>query len=196
MVLTVLAEKLKADGKWGINISDSEGQFLSLLVRLVQPKKIVEIGTQYGYSTQWLMKNLAAHSYLWTLENNPQHAAVAKEYLSEFQNAEVILGDAIKSLEQVSQQAPVDLIFIDADKSSYPLYLGWAAKNLRSGGLLIADNTFVWGAAFDEEFDSKKKASKTQWSKMREFNQTLANSELFDSIILPTAEGLTVAIKL
>lgn len=194
--LSKIESELKTDGKWGINLGDNESQILWWLLKILQPKKCIEIGTQYGYSATWMLDALPAESYLWTLEKDIQHAEKAKENLEKVhKNCKVVVGEALKNLVPLSQKGPFDFIFIDADKSTYVDYLRWARQNLRPGGLLVADNVWVWGAAFYPEYHKGLNASETQWKKMREFNRELVDCAEFDVTFLPTEEGMALAIK-
>ena len=90
------------------------------------------------------------------------------------------------------QDETFDAIFIDADKTGYPKYLDFAEQRLRKGGLVIADNTFIWGTIFEDEPPLKNPQI---WHAMKEFNERLADQSKFSSVIIPTKEGLSVAIK-
>jgi predicted O-methyltransferase YrrM len=133
---------------------------------------------------------------LYTFELEPAHAEVARESFKKAEvsdQVEIFVGPALDNLDKISNLGPFDLVFIDADKVSYPSYLKWAAQNLRSEGIVIADNTFAWGTIANDHFESGEEESAAK--ALREFNQMAAKSGLFRSTILPTGEGLTVAVK-
>jgi len=96
----------------------------------------------------------------------------------------VVVGDAKQALAELEAHGPFDLVFVDADKESYPVYGAWARRNLRTGGLLVGDNAFLFGQL---TADSERGAA------MRKFHQDAA--EHFDSVCLPTPDGLLVALK-
>jgi caffeoyl-CoA O-methyltransferase len=100
----------------------------------------------------------------------------------------VHVGPALANLPRIEGEGPFDLVFIDADKVSYPAYREWAAKHLRVGGLILADNTFAWGGIETSKEDGP--------SALRAFNQAQAEDNRFRSSIIPTAEGLTAGVKL
>jgi predicted O-methyltransferase YrrM len=179
-----------------IHIGAEEGKLLQLLIAMNQVKTIVEIGTLAGYSTVWMARALPKEGHIYTINKDKLHIATAKE---TFAACEV--KDRITMLEGVAQtmlatledRAPFDMIFIDADKISYPEYLDWADKNIRTGGLIIADNTLLGGAAtMDTPPDN---IAPTTWKNMRSFNERLADENRYHSVMIATAEGLTVAIK-
>ena len=128
-----------------INVSTGEGKFLHLLARGCGAKRILEIGTLGGYSTIWLARALPADGTLISLELDPHRAEVARHNLDVAglsSHVEVRLGPAADALKQMAQagQAPFDLVFIDADKESYPQYLELSLPLLRGGGVMLADN--------------------------------------------------------
>ena len=125
------------------DVAANQGQFLALLVRLTQAKRILEIGTLGGYSTIWMARELPEHGRLVTLEADPRHAQVARENIQLAGLAERVTlheGSALDSLAKLESDAPFDLIFIDADKPNNPYYLQWALKYARPGTLIIGDN--------------------------------------------------------
>lgn len=190
----ILKEILKVD-KDGIQISPAEGQLIKVLARMIQAKKAVEIGTLLGYSTTWLLEAVGVDGHVWSFEKLQEHHRIAGELLKEdLQEGRLTLnlGDANEELPKISAKGPFDLIFIDANKGSYMDYFKWADENLRSGGLLIADNTFLFGLVYqDEAPENHKKA----WEVMRELNRTLGSHPNYESILIPTSEGLTIAFK-
>ena len=100
----------------------------------------------------------------------------------------VRLWTSLKSIETV---APFDMVFIDADKEAYLEYLDWAEKNLKTGGLLVADNTFYLELFMENPSDSSTKTIEL----MNEFNKRLSDTPYWKGALIPTAEGLTVGIK-
>ena len=193
--LIAIEKRLRLDGKWGINLSDIEGQLLALLIRIHRPKNILEIGTQYGYSTHWLLKNLSADGKITTIEKNPEHQAVAQSHFGD-SRIESICADAQQWMKQLlnnSSEPQFDFIFIDAEKSGYPTYFELSKKLLKVDGILIADNTMAWESVLEEEHPKDSKAGKAQWLAMKSFNNLVASSDCFESILLPTTEGLTIS---
>ncbi len=144
-VLAACLEAKAAAGLPAIDVSPLQGKLLFLIAQIQGARRILEIGTLGGYSTIWLGRALAEDGRLVTLELNPKHAAVARANISRAglaEKAEVIVGPASESLGRLHEVGggPFDLIFIDADKSGYPGYLGWALKLCRPGTVIIGDN--------------------------------------------------------
>ncbi len=187
--------------KTGISLGHTEGRLLSTLVALHGCEKFVEIGTLTGSSGLWILQGLKKSGQLLTFENNPAHAEKAKIIFAKYhelfpqknQQTTVCLGNAEEELLKISNQGPFDGIFIDGNKSAYGRYLDWAEKNIRAGGLIIADNVFlsggVWGE-HDHPFSDK------QIQIMKDFNLRLADENKYQTCFVPTSEGLSVSIKL
>jgi predicted O-methyltransferase YrrM len=147
-----------ASGLPSIDVAPNQGKFLHLLARMQGARRILEIGTLGGYSTIWLARALPAGGRLITLEVNPRHAAVAKTNLERAglsESVELRIGPAAESLEHLCQESAelFDMIFIDADKPSNPIYLGWAMKLAKPGSLIIVDNVIREGAIVDPDND-------------------------------------------
>jgi predicted O-methyltransferase YrrM len=182
--------------KSGISLNTYEGYLLYFFIKSNKCKKIVEIGTLTGYSSLWISKALPIDGQLWTIEKSPEHAEIARQTFEKSKDLRIhlVTGDAIEKLSELESQGPFDAVFIDGNKSAYLKYLHWTEKNLKTGGLLLADNTLLRGAVYSE--NSSSPFSKKQISIMNEFNSELANSGKFLSLLLPTEEGFTIAYKL
>ncbi len=180
-----------------IQIGAEEGKLLQLLIKTVQVKTIVELGTLAGYSTIWMARALPVGGQIYTVDNEPEHVALARGFFAQSDVKDRITsleGDAVDVLKELSTKGPFDMMFIDADKIHYPDYLDWAEKNIRKGGLIVGDNTLLFGTvALDAPPQGIAPAT---WKNMRRFNERLADSSKYLSTLIPTQEGLTVAIKL
>src|ERR1051326_4114059 len=127
-----------AAGLPAISVSPPQGKLLHLLARAQGARNILELGTLGGYSTIWLARALPPDGRLITLEVNPKCAQVARENFERAGLANVItlrLAPAIETLPKLVEEScgPLDVIFIDADKPSYPDYLRWVLKLSRRG---------------------------------------------------------------
>jgi predicted O-methyltransferase YrrM len=192
----VFAEEL---GLGRICLSPSEGRLLAFLVRRHGCRKFVEIGTLTGLSAQYILEGMDGKGELWTLEKADLHAKRASEALAEHpagKNVHVLVGDARITLENLSASGPFDGVFIDGNKAAYGDYLTWTEKNVRLGGLIIADNVFLNGAVWGDSEGQSQKFSEKQVRVLQEFNKRLADPTLYDGVIVPTKEGLHIAVKL
>jgi predicted O-methyltransferase YrrM len=189
-------ERLRQDDKEGINVSAHEGSLLQLLLRAIQARSVLEIGTLYGYSTLWMAECLGDDGRLITLEANPAHALVARQVFSQSicrDRIELVEGPALEWMQSHSERT-FDAVFIDANKSAYPDYLRLAMEMTREGGLIIADNCYLFGHVYGEPF-ANDQISDAVKERMREFHRMLSQEPRFFSTIIPTRQGLAVAIK-
>lgn len=179
-----------------MSISGAEGRILQFLVRGFGVRKVVEVGCLFGYSALCMAKALPADGEIYTLEKNPENAEIAKKMISTTAVADkihVLTGDGAVLLGEIEKNGPFDLVFIDADKGGYGAYLDWADKNVKRGGLIIGDNTFLFGALWGE---AEEPESEKRIQVMKDFNARLADPKKYNSVLIPTAEGMTVAQKL
>ncbi|MCB0363330.1 MAG: O-methyltransferase [Bdellovibrionales bacterium] len=179
-----------------IQVSELDARHLEVLARLVRARKAVEIGTLGGYSGIFLLRGMESEGHLYTFEFSPLHAQVAHRNfkMAKFdRQVTQYVGAALENLPTIEPEGPFDLVFIDADKGNYPMYLEWAERNLRVGGVVIGDNTFAFGKISEvgkvNELAPSVKA-------LHQFNSHLAKSPHFCTTIFPTGEGLTVGVKL
>jgi caffeoyl-CoA O-methyltransferase len=196
-VLSEIRERSKASGLPQIHVGPMDGLHLEVLTRISGAKKAVEIGTLAGYSGVCICRGMGPSGLLYTFDADRKHMDVAQE---SFRRAGVgsqvkgFIGPAIKNLPQIVSEGPFDLIFIDADKVGYPDYLHWAGENLRIGGLLIGDNTLAFGMLADEKFDHSDDEQTAR--ALQRFNREAAQGGRFKATMIPTGEGLTVAVKI
>ncbi len=154
----VLQEALVRSAEAGlpdIQVAPNQGMLLNLLARLKGASRILEIGTLGGYSAIWLARALPEGGRMVTIEAEPRHARVARQNLSQAGLdgvVEVREGRAADVLAQILAEgdAPFDLVFIDADKRSTPLYFSYALRLTAPGSLIIVDNVVRRGALADE----------------------------------------------
>ena len=177
-------------------VAPSEARLLQSLIEVHNSKKIVEIGCLYGYSAIYMAQGISDEGKVWTLEKNTENASFAQKFFdkSDVKNKiELVIGDAHQNLKDLEKHGPFDCVFIDADKAGYPEYLVWAEKNVRKGGLIIADNTFLGGSMWGEPQEGY---SKTQIAAMTKFHEAFSDKKRFKSVIYPSHDGIAVGIKI
>lgn len=137
-------------------ISRDSIELISIICRIVTPNKVLEIGTMHGYSSLWL--SLYAKEVT-TLEINAESAAIARENHSKAgcNNVNIILGDALESLNKLDKK--FDIILIDARKDEYKKYLEFSTRLLNEDGLIFADNTISHKEEMKEFFDFLERSS-------------------------------------
>ena len=183
-----------AAGLPDIQVAALDGLHLTVLARAVGAKRAVEVGTLGGYSGVCLLRGMGEGASLHTFELEERHAAVARETfrLAGLEaRAHVHVGRALERLREVEPFAPFDLVFIDADKESYPAYAEWAAEHLRVGGVVLGDNAFLFGRIVDETTGDGAE----RIAAMRRFHGMLAGGGRFAGTLLPTGEGLALGVK-
>lgn len=178
----------------GISLHAEEARILQLLIRLSGARGIVEIGTLGGYSALAMAAAMPEDGHIITLEKDAARAAQARANTAQEKRIEIIEGDARATLLQIKDRAPFDMIFIDADKLNYTHYLDWAEEYVRKGGLIVGDNTLLFDAVWMQE--RPPRVRDTALAAMRDFNRRLADADKYLGIMLPTAEGMTIAQKL
>lgn len=179
-----------------MQLAPEEAKIVHMLTKLSGAKTVVEVGVLAGYSAIWIARALPEDGHIYAIEKEEKRIAGIQKNLEACGVAHkvtVICGNAHEELTKLAEKAPFDMIFIDADKGGYPDYLDWAEENIRQGGMVIGDNTFLFDHVYQET--APKGWSKKNWEGMRAFNKRLADGEKYTSILLPTEEGMTVAIK-
>lgn len=169
-----------------------QGLFLSMISRIMFPRKILEIGTFTGYSAICLAEGLAPDGTLDTLEINDELEDIILEAFVKSGHSDRIrlhIGDAKKTLENL--EGPYDLAYIDADKREYAEYYGMVFGKVRKGGVILADNV-LWDGKI---FSSGKTAKDRQSSGIMAFNDIVARDSRVASMILPLRDGLNIIYK-
>ncbi len=169
-----------------------QGRLLSMLSQMIQPKRILELGTFTGYSALCLAEGLSTDGELISLEHNDElEDMIRRNWALSPLNAQLqlLIGDAIESLHKLAEThaQAFDLVFIDADKRQYSEYLDLVLPLLRPGAWILTDNTLWDGHVIDPAYDHDK-----QTIALRNFNQKVAQDERFQKVILPLRDGLTI----
>ena len=189
-MLRYVRQQTEAHGLPLINLQPREGKLLQLLTMLIGAERAVEVGTLAGYSAIWIARGLPPQGQLTTIEHSSKHAALARAHMERAGlsgKVTVKQGDGMQILRQLQDNAPYDLVFIDADKVNYPRYLEWAASNLRAGGAVLAHNAFWGGNILQPDTPDGFGVAR--------FNQTLAEHPQFASTIIEVGDGLALGLK-
>jgi caffeoyl-CoA O-methyltransferase len=193
-VLRKLVERTRAEtGRAaGMQVSTAQGALLTLLTGLVDARNAVEIGTFTGYSSICIARGLAEGGRLLCCDVSEEYTAIAREAWAEAGVADRIelrIAPAIETLAGLDPSDPLDLVFVDADKESYPAYFEAVLPLLRAGGLVLVDNT-LWGG---KVVDAAEPGSRTRV--IQEFNDLVAADPRVESFLLPVSDGMTLARK-
>ena len=169
-----------------------QGQLLSMISHMIQPEKILEIGTYTGYSAICLASGLRANGSLQTIDINDELAPMINHYISKANLTDKIKTQAGNALDIIPKLNEVfDLVFIDADKINYSNYYDLIFDKVRKGGYILADNVLWSGKVLDEtsKMDNDTKA-------IVAFNKKIHNDARVQQVLLPVRDGLMLIRKL
>ena len=177
-----------------MQISISQCQFLELIIKVSNSKKILEIGTFTGLSTLSMSLALPEDGQIIALDKNMETNKTASEFFKKAKQEnkiKTIIKPALESLSDLKKENKFfDLVFIDADKDNYKNYYDYAINLTNKGSLIIIDNVLWHGEVADEKNDDKFT------NIIRDFNKYVKNDKQTEQIIIPLGDGLTVCRKL
>lgn len=165
-----------------------QGRLLKMIVRMIRPKNILEVGTFSGYSAICLAEGLDEGGKVYTFEINDEQEDFTRPWIEGSHLAdkiEFIIGDAIQEAPKLG--VVFDMAFIDGDKRTYIETYEMAMKVVRKGGFILADNTLWDGHVTDPAYDKDQ-----QTIGIRRFNDYIANDKRAEKVILPIRDGLTL----
>ena len=175
-----------------MQIAPEQGEFLTVFTRLVGARRAIEVGTFTGYSALCIARGLPADGHLLCCDVSEEWTSIGQRYWEKAGVAdriELVIAPAIETLRALPEAPTVDLAFIDADKPGHPDYYEALLARLRPGGVILIDNVLWHGAVVDAEDQSE------QTQAIRSFNDLVAADERVDRVMLPIADGLTIARK-
>src|SRR3546814_213858 len=166
-----------------------QGRALAMFSQMLQPSRILEIGTFTGYSALCMCEGLRPDGKLFTLDINEELEEMVRGYFERSGYAsriEYILGNAHEVIPGLDET--FDMVFIDADKKGYADYFDLVIGKVRSGGIIIADNVLREGKVVTAETDKETR-------NMQEFNEKIMTDERVENLLLPIRDGLMIARK-
>lgn len=195
-LLKKLREETARDPMAMMQIAPEQGQFMSLLVRMLAATRILEIGVFTGYSSLAMALAMPSDGYLLACDVSEDWTRVARRYWREAgveQNIELRVAPAIETLDGLladEHTAPFDFAFIDADKENYAGYYDRVLRLTRPGGVIAIDNVLWSGSVIDERDHDPDTVA------IRAFNAQLRDDPRVDISLVPIADGLTLARKI
>lgn len=166
------------------------GVTLEVLARSAGAKRVIELGSGFGYSGYWHARAIGPNGELHLTDGDPENERKARDYLGRaglWDRVTYHVGDAITSLN--SLEGEFDVVYDDIDKEGYPDAWRAARERVRIGGLYVCDNVLWSGRVLDEEPDDRTQA-------IIEHNGLIAADERYVSTIVPTRDGVMVAIRI
>jgi predicted O-methyltransferase YrrM len=167
-----------------------QGQLLTMLCNMIQPKAILEIGTYTGYAAICMARGLQEGGVLHTIEVNEEQEDIIRKYIAKADMNAVIqlhIGSAFEVIPTINQIL-FDLVFIDAGKDDYPAYLELVLPLVRKGGFIFADNVLWSGKVLDAKHDRSTAI-------LHKFNTDLANDPRLEVVLLPIRDGISLIRK-
>jgi caffeoyl-CoA O-methyltransferase len=161
-----------------------------MLARLVGARRAVEVGVFTGYSSICIARGMPADGHLLACDVSDKFTSVARRYWKRAgldDRIELRVAPALDTLRALPADPVLDLAFIDADKSSYPLYYEELVTRLRPGGLIILDNVLYGGEVLDPPRPDSAPAA------LRQLNDTIVADARVESVMLPVRDGVTLA---
>jgi caffeoyl-CoA O-methyltransferase len=177
-------------GVANMQIATDQGAFLTLLARLIAPRFVVEVGTFTGYSSICLARGLAEGGRMLCCDVSEEWTSVARKYWERAGVADRIelrLAPALETLQTLPTDPPIDLAFIDADKQGYRGYWDEIVPRLRPGGVILVDNVLWSGKVADDSVQDDDTQA------LRAFNDYVRADDRVEAVLVPIADGLTVA---
>lgn len=173
-----------------MQIAPEQGAFMTMLVRLVDARFAVEVGTFTGYSSLCIARGLADGGRLLCCDVSEDWTAVARAHWEQAGVADridLVIAPAADTLRALPVDPPIDFAFIDADKPGYRTYYDEIVGRLRPGGLVVVDNVLWSGNVVERDDDSEDTVA------IRAVNDHIAADDRVDVVMLPVADGLTLA---
>ena len=167
-----------------------QGNLLTMLSRMIKPKRILEIGTFTGYSAICLAKGLSLDGVLHTIELRKEDATIAQSYFDRSEQANQIklhVGNARDLLPAINEDW--DLVFIDADKTGYLDYYGMLIEKVRPGTFFIIDNVLFHGEVLKEKISGKNAKA------IAAFNAFIRADDRVEKLMLTVRDGLSILLK-
>ncbi len=174
-----------------MQIAPDQGAFLTVLARAVGARRALEVGTFTGYSAICLARGVGDGGSLLCCELSEDFAATARGNLEAAgvgERVEIRVGPALATLQALPAEPAFDLAFVDADKPGYAAYFEEILPRLRTGGVVLFDNTLLSGAVLDPGGNASAQA-------LHELNLALDVDERVDLVLLPFGDGLTMLRK-
>jgi predicted O-methyltransferase YrrM len=174
-------------------LSWQSAELLEQLIRIINPKRVLEIGTAIGYSTIRIARNLPRKSLVHTIEKSKDNIEIANEFISRSGQAnkiEILAGDALRIMPRLDKK--YDFIFLDADKEDYKRLFDYSVILLKKGSVIFIDNLLWHGYTAAKTVPSSHRISTKH---IRDFNKMFMYQRNLKTTVLPVGDGIGLGIK-
>jgi predicted O-methyltransferase YrrM len=174
-------------------VGRATGRYLELAARSIGARRVMELGSGYGYSAYWFARAVGAEGEVVCTDGDPRNAASAEEYLTKagvWDRVRYRVGDALTGFAEESGE--FDVVYCDVDKQGYPDCWRAARERIRVGGLWLCDNV-VWSGHVATGTDREGLSGATE--AIREHNRLVAEDDLFVGSIVPIRDGVMAALR-
>ncbi|HUG87766.1 MAG TPA: O-methyltransferase [Actinomycetota bacterium] len=169
------------------------GTTLEVLARSIGARRVFEMGSGYGYSAYWFSRAVGDGGEVRMTEGDPENQRLALDFLDRAGFGDRVrshVGDAVELIDETPGE--FDVVFCDIDKHGYPEAWSKARERIRVGGLYLCDNVLWSGRVAQEDPDDKR----PEWTAaIREHNAAVAADERYRSTVVPTRDGVMVALR-
>ncbi len=168
-----------------------QGRFLSMIAKMIQPKRILELGTYTGYSAFCFLEGLQSGGKITTIDVNVELEKIVRDFISKFnadKQIEYILGNAVEVIPTLKEQ--FDLVFIDADKENYCKYYDLVFDLVKPGGYILADNV-LWSGKVVGDYEKLDKDTRV----LMDYNRKVSEDFRVETILFPLRDGLMLTRK-
>ncbi|HYM20130.1 MAG TPA: O-methyltransferase [Candidatus Kapabacteria bacterium] len=192
MMLELMQQRASEAGMPMIMISEEQAKFLGFFVKAIGAKRVLDVGTLFGYSAAVMAKAIGAGGEIITLEFEPLHSSVARANFKHLglENISSLVGPALDHMKTMPDNY-YDFILIDADKINYVNYLKESLRIIKNGGVIAGDNALAWGKIAD--VISESDPDYTSVTSIQKFNKEMASLKNAFTCVVPIGDGMAMA---
>ncbi|MEG1705324.1 MAG: O-methyltransferase [Clostridia bacterium] len=181
-------------------IQDDSRKLIEVILSIVKPKRILEVGTAVGYSASIIAKYLEIDetqkkdSYITTIERNDKRFKEATKNIQDLQLTQyvnIVFADAVEYMQNLDKEGMYDLIFIDAAKGQYMKFLKEAKRLVKNTGVIIADNVLFQGRVLGEYNEHRNRTAVTR---LREYIDDINSDKSLTSVVLDIGDGVAISV--
>lgn len=192
-LLEIMRKRAEDAGVPMIMISEEQARFIGMFLKAIKAKRVLDIGTLFGYSAAVMAKAIGNDGEVISLEFDSKHAQVARDNFKHLgiENISLLQGPALEHMKTMADSI-FDFIIIDADKPNYQNYMREGLRLIRNGGVIAGDNAFAFGLLTEEI--NPDNPDYPNVLAIREFNKVFAAESSMFSAVVPVGDGLVMGV--